>query len=400
LRQWGPSPQSFAVLVKCAVPRQNFHIRTHAPEVTLSVCQAFDIAMLNVCKWWAGIDVDPTLVQTKLLTLPCSFGGCGLVLSTPARSAAYAASRYLALKAVSLHTPGPRALSQKDSSKSLHEATVVELRSDPEMCVHLRECVQSGSALWLTASKFPMSSSAFAAALRYRLWAAPMDSVPMVSCGCGRALPARDYPRHAGGCARAPGSNATTKHHSIVSWFVNQARRAGWVCEQEPRGYQTYRCYKCDVAVTEREVRRHDSVCGAKLLRSGVDFRIGHPVKGDVFYDFTSVHVTAPSHIKQPAKAVTDRIADKILRYCGTEAAPGSIAHSRFVVLVMHGLGGMHTGMRQLLGELAVAQRVDVADLMAELSVLYQYQTGDALARAGLCARNTSGGPFLPGVVT
>jgi hypothetical protein len=81
---------------------------------------------------------------------------------------------------------------------------------------------------------------------------------------------------------------------------------------------------------------------------------------------------------------VSDRVAEKVERYCGTPGQPGAIDPAHFEVLVMRGLGGFGKALKNFVCSAAKAASVDSKELLEELAVLYQFHTGDALVRAGV----------------
>jgi len=220
------------------------------------------------------------------------------------------------------------------------------------------------------------------------------DLPPVVVCrGCGSTHPSADgaAERHAAACARVPGFNATMLHHHMVRWFVKKFERAGCVVECEPRGFQRYHCPRCQVSLTVDAVIQHRRVCGAHLIRSGMDWVVEWPEGGPEYYDFTVMHTTASSYASDVGRSIRDRVHEKVVRYCGTPDAPGSVPRAAFHVVFARGLGGLATeDTRRVFLQIADASGGEQSceDLLDEFAVAFMHAQGNvvknALCRAGL----------------
>ena len=74
----GPSNLSLAILRRCTVPRQDYHLRVHRPEATTRLAETFEDHVQQVLKKWCGADTQ----ALQLAVLPQKLGGLGLISST------------------------------------------------------------------------------------------------------------------------------------------------------------------------------------------------------------------------------------------------------------------------------------------------------------------------------
>jgi len=91
-----PSPATYALLIKCLLPRQGYHMRTHNPEDSEELCREFDRRVFEVINQWFDISPEDRLAL-EIASLPKRDGGNGLVFTSPLRGFAYEDSLYRAL---------------------------------------------------------------------------------------------------------------------------------------------------------------------------------------------------------------------------------------------------------------------------------------------------------------
>jgi hypothetical protein len=206
-------------------------------------------------------------------------------------------------------------------------------------------------------------------------------------------MEAEHFLRHAEGCTKRPGLNATNKHHMVVQWFAKLAQKCGDVVEIEPRGFQRFRCPKCNAKVSDTAQRAHERRCGGSLRRSGPDIRISgwtakekgphgtfwRPHPTDMFFDVTVVHTTAPSHIGNKSDGLDAVVLSKLTKYHDELQL---IPRGDLTVLPLSARGRMHPNVLHFLERAASILECPPKDLAADLSALLQHANGDILSRA------------------
>jgi hypothetical protein len=371
-----PSPQAMALLTKCCVPRQGYIVRVQQPEDCADVCARFDDNVRAVVATWFGVDSGDDLVR-DLLALPVKMGGLGVTPSGTIRYAAYAASYDRAIRDLGVHPAvGPVAPTQGVATLALHESSLEGLKGDPTLKRHLEQTSERFASRWLTYARGRCNPDAFAAAVRYRLRARDVRTPYEQVCdGCSKKFEGCHFVEHCAGCPRLPEANASTKSEMLVKFlerFCNE--RAGVVAVRQPKGYQTYTCGKCRVVVDAKDVREHGTRCKTRPWRSGPDLAV-HWKDGCVIYDLTIVHGTAASYSGRSVASVVDkRVKEKKALYDAMMPTG-----TRFVVLPVLGLGGLHANTLQLLSRLADAADAEFDDLVAEFGLVLQEGTGRAL---------------------
>jgi hypothetical protein len=263
------------------------------------------------------------------------------------------------------------------------------------MARHIEECSAKHAGAFLTHLDRHVPAKAYAAAVRARIRATPNWAPALAKCnGCRDTVwGAEEYLRHVEGCARHRGYNATTKHHRVVEWFAALSRRVGDLVEVEPRGFQSFTCPHCGDVVKETEQRAHTRKCGGSLLRSGPDLRISgwttsekgpqgvfwRPHDGDMFFDVTVVHTTAPSHVGSRDCALNAKVQEKLTKY---HEELKLLRVGDLTVLAVSARGRLHRDAMHFLERAANLLNCPVRELVADLSACLQHANGDILANA------------------
>jgi hypothetical protein len=91
----GASPQFFALLRSCAIPKLAHAVRTHSSAVSGRLCQIFDARVEDLIAYWATAGVAAR--QRLIMGLPRAMGGMGLTRMELIAPAAFYASSSTAL---------------------------------------------------------------------------------------------------------------------------------------------------------------------------------------------------------------------------------------------------------------------------------------------------------------
>jgi len=170
---------------------------------------------------------------------------------------------------------------------------------------------------------------------------------------------------HAHGCASMPSKkNATNAHNHLAHHLHKVCKNNAIRSEVEPRGFQTYTCPKCKAVIEgdrmAEKLKQHDSACGARPLRSGVDIEI---MLGSKRYmlDFTVIHATCPSYVSSSYESlVQSKTSGKTKKYVDS----GMIPREEFVVAIVWSHGALHKNLLDFLARFAAEARVDLPGLI------------------------------------
>ena len=398
-----PCPASYAMLLKCTLPRHVYHMRTHTPEETAELCRRFDARILALAVKWFNLDVKDN-VGITIATLPMKIGGNGLIVTADVRTCAFEDSQYRAIKALAhcgRHTPPTKVpVSQKDATSAHHLQKKLHLLASIG-CGDERGKVDkllaanslAGAAGWLIAHRKWMPAHVYAAAWRFRARAITTAEAPQLKCpACpkfqeGRLLDQREFVEHVHGCTRiASGQNATKAHHYLARKIVEIVEDNGGHATREPREYQQYKCPKCPFETTiaphehvQQQLRAHDKTCSASLLRSGVDAELWLQHLR-YLVDVTIVYLVSESHYDTSIAAVVgQRIATKYHHYVEELKI---VAPEEFVTAVAHSTGGLHVHFQQLLGKISKEARVPFRDVFEDVRHTVMWGVGASIAAA------------------
>jgi hypothetical protein len=122
-----PPHEALNILSKCGVPRMNYVIRTHDPDVTEAACDEFDRAITTCANAILVTDMDD--LSRKLAKLPKRNGGLNIWLYDEMRVDAYQASMQTSQFVCGLQSAAPPL--QKDLAELRNKATIASLREDP-----------------------------------------------------------------------------------------------------------------------------------------------------------------------------------------------------------------------------------------------------------------------------
>lgn len=134
----------------------------------------------------------------------------------------------------------------------------------------------------------------------------------------------------------------------------------------------------------QSETKSHKRLCKVDLLRSGPDLRAWIVEDGDndaveKFYDYTTLHITAPSHLREMIQGTTAKaIAEKVVnKKCETYRM--NFPTERFVVILAYELGGLDKPLADFVCHLAHAAGVRPSLWLDELCVTIATQNADAI---------------------
>jgi len=254
---------------------------------------------------------------------------------------------------------------------------------DQRVHFHLRETSRKHAARWLGAANFHIPRALFGTWLRRRILARHSSEPDRMRCGCGSDFDFR-FIAHVVGCARRPGNNSTKKHHSVVDLLTRFCSEAGVIHEKEPRGFQSYKCHGCGHVMPQSETKAHKRLCKVDLIRSGPDIRAWMRDEGENdsvenFYDYTTLHMTAPSHLRDLIQGTSPKtIADRVVsKKCDTYRA--NFPAERFIVIIAYELGGLDKPLADFVCSLAHLAGIRPSLWLDELCVTIAAQNADAI---------------------
>ena len=374
LRLMGPSNLSLAILNRCAIPRQDYHLRVHKPEASLEIAQQFDAEVGSIIQHWFNA-TGPT---AKLATLPQYLGGLGLTPSCLKQKHFFQASRK-AIEEQSKTNNAPvviagskrnRALNERDSQKndtskrlvmkairSEQKRFATELRKD----MRLKELMERGSASFhhLQSTSNYINPYLFRFCIMMRLGIVPENMPKSVVCpGCLTEYSSDTIFQHIPGCTQCCGINATKKHTRLVRFLGELCAKAGVPHVIEPRVHSSFFCTKCKATISEELSEHHP--CRARRMRSGPDLGIMWSHLGEILYDVTVVHSCAPSYAKT---SVEQLIQNALERKHKKYVVQGGIPKESFSCLAMTELGQLHNNTKTLIVSLAQRSQQNVKDV-------------------------------------
>ena len=379
LKSAGPGTRTFPLLRLSGAARGTYHARTHLQPTSAAMCDFFDDSVLDVMRCWSGSALSSDSREAEICRLPTRLGGLGLPLLSEIAGAAYVDSRDRALRALNIHAVDEqRPVSQTIAQDDLNKLRLAKLNATPLVRHHLRETSREHAARWLSAHRLHIPRALFSVWLRRRMLARHTAEPDRLKCGCGRSFDNANFVAHVVGCASRPGNNSRKKHDALVELLVDFCSRAGVTHEKEPRGFQRYKCYVCGRTVPLAEVRSHKRVCTADLIRSGPDLR-AWVEEVENFYDFTTLHITAPSHLQDLLDGVSDKkILEKVIaKKCDTYRL--NFPPERFIVITAFEHGGLDKPLVKLIRFLADKAQAHASEWLDEFSVRLATWNADAL---------------------
>ena len=164
----------------------------------------------------------------------------------------------------------------------------------------------------------------------------------------------------------------------MVDLLADFASRGGVMHEKEPRGFQKYKCHMCKQVVVQADVKAHKRQCKVDLIRSGPDLRafIEH---SEVFYDYSTLHVTAPSHLADILRGMSHKaVAAKVVD-TKVETYRLNFPEESFKVILAFELGGLDKPLVHLITQLAREAHQDPELFLDEFAVTLATYNGDAV---------------------
>ena len=334
-----PSPQLFAVLRSCVLPKLGHALRTHSPEVTRDLCQLFDALISDTVRHWASL---PTLSrrQLALIQLPLQLGGMGFYSQEAIAPAAYKASLASALRGQSVIGAAP--IRQSVLVDSLYQAMLDEYtRDDPGLVAMLAHARLKGADCGLSYCLSTVHPDVYGALLRTTLFgcsAAALLHPSGICCpGCDMLLSSSEFAHHVTGCVRIKGGLVTVRHDAVVHWTRRLFAEAGDLPDaEEPRHLRDVHC-GCGKSFPFDAFQQHKQRSGctaAKFHTSGPDilsrdFQL--PMGSTVASDVTIFNWFAKSNIGRTIpQIVMEKTNEKTVKY-GPHLADACV--TRFDVL-------------------------------------------------------------------
>ena len=398
LRKMGPSNISLAMLQRCALPRNDYHLRVHRPAESLDMAQRFDTEIADIVKYW--FFADDTSIQ--LASLPQHLGGLGLTPSTLKQRYYFDTAR----KSIDEQLITPKApvgiRMSKDQNRDtkpmqqtarIHASKAIK-KEQKDLATDLRKDPRLDSILKRTTTSFRhlQSTSGYVNPYLFRYTimtrlGIKLPSMPeRAECpGCAAEMRSDEIFQHIIGCTKCAGMNATRKHSSLVRFLADLCSKAGLPSVIEPRMHASFYCTKCKAHISPESIEKHP--CRARRIRSGPDLGIMWPHMGDVPYDITVVHTGSLSYRKMTE---TQLLQNAIERKRKKYVESGGIEEDYFKCIAMTESGSLHEHTRNLIASLAKRANLNVPEVreafQLEIEKLNAYtivsQLRDLLPRA------------------
>lgn len=378
LAQMPPSPQAFQLLRLCALPRLEYFMATHEPEVVLPFAREFDSFVVRVIECWTDAAIP---MDNALLWLPLHLGGIGLRRMEEVAAASYNASLSRAIPG-KFPTPPP---SLKSVRAGLANSRLDEIASSTILDAHRLAHCHRDCSRWLSAVSSTMCSRSFATALRLRLRLPHRLAEPEQCCYACTANPSTealapaDFDWHCVACPRRSGLNCTTKHNVVRDWVFNKLRSVGYLCILEPRIGESFTCCggckKSDLRASD--LSQHVLHCGGRTVRSGPDILVTLQDRA-TYLDVSCVHDTTRHYLSQrPCADVFDAVNLRKER----KYAPLLPVSSVLRVVAFTAAGHLSKPFRDLLNIIATSSGglFSFDDIAADISVVVQQANAAAV---------------------
>lgn len=257
-----PSPQLFAVLRSCFLPKLGHALRTHAPEVTRDLCQMFDALITDTIRHWASMR-SLSSRQIYIIQAPTQFGGLGFYSQETLAPCAYAASSDTALK-------GSMRVARQSTLVTALYNTMHQNRSanDPALASHLDYCSLKGADCGLSYTSATVQPDVFSALLRVATMGvscvAPANLSSIACPGCSMMLCLADgsFAQHVIQCVRIKGGLVTLRHNAGVNTIRHLFAEAGDLPDAgEPRHLRNVSC-GCGMVYPQAAFEEHKRLSG------------------------------------------------------------------------------------------------------------------------------------------
>ncbi|MDO9352086.1 MAG: hypothetical protein Q7T55_00230, partial [Solirubrobacteraceae bacterium] len=344
------------LLGACGIPRMNFAIRVHAPEIAKDSCIWFDKQVEATIEDMACIKLSAT--SRALLSLPTALGGCGFTNMEEISPLAYQAS-------LSQIGPKEERVTQDQLTLVLHLENAKRLReSSPQTALHMDDCKGPGNSNWMQSLEDvdPMSDEIVGAALRTRfneLHIGHGNPVSLACIGCGKSLHPAEGNQHLSGCARVKGRNCACRHAGFKNCVGRCCTSNGILhSHNEPQGYEMRVCTLCRAIFPLSQVQKHITECEGceeKLIKEASSVRPDKWIelkdeKGktiDVVVDVSVVAVTTATNINE-GNSVADALKERERRKHALYGQAAEDRKERFLVVAITPNGTMSEGALKL----------------------------------------------------
>lgn len=342
-----PPNTATTLLREATLPRLNFLLRTHEPELTQTLAGTFDAQVTATLEHILNRTSSEWSDETVLLLqLPEREGGAGFTRTSHIRDCAFNGARDDVFRPVG-------GMDQAARSATLFNQwnAQIDAMGDCERG-HRKATSLDHSGLWLHNRSTPFSEHAFRAALRFRV-ALPVRFLA-TSTVCPGCTTTYDRPRelqeHLPSCARLRRFNSATTHHSVNKAVQRLATRALIGQWNEPR-YASYAPPDGD------EDDGH---------LQGPDHTV-YITAGGLTVDYKGIHIASKSHRRRSPAAV---IAAKARASKALYERHVNAAGESFAVLAFFQTGWLDKGFVRLISDL-VAANPSVLEFEEELMAIH-----------------------------
>ena len=226
----GPNNLSLAILRRCMIPRQDYHLRVHRPHATRRLAEAFEKQVHKVVEKWCG--ADETAFQ--LAALPQKLGGLGLISSVLKQKFFFESAQtsidehfqptYAPVDLTGGNKTSAKAQSRGEIAQKLlkkkmtteHEKQLAELKKNGRIEHILKRTKEAN--LHLESTSNYINPYLFRYTLMMRLGIGLSKAPAKITCpGCCSQESPSSIISHVAGCSRCSGMNCTRKHSHIES---------------------------------------------------------------------------------------------------------------------------------------------------------------------------------------
>jgi hypothetical protein len=243
-----------AILAQCGIPKLNFVLRTHHPEVSMAIAQKFDSNVRATWIQWSNSEPDE--LSAILAQLPPKMGGIGLTKLSDIAHMAYQAS--LASIGASIDSAATQRTLKVDYDAKL--AAKVDSNTLTQRTRQLN--AQPGAQTLIRDPTFAATRLEFAAGLRTALCTTLKNCPATLECPCGFSGDKRTVLAHCATCVKVPGNNASATHQRAKHNLLQLCTEAKVACDsREPRDIRIAKCPGCSENVIESSWNDHKASC-------------------------------------------------------------------------------------------------------------------------------------------
>jgi hypothetical protein len=338
------SPQLFAMLRSCIVPKLGYAMRVHSPEVSRPLLQRFDASIEELLAHWTGV-YSFNDRQRLIAMLPASRGGLGLTRLELVAPAAYVASRSAALDR------DRRPVKQKAMTTLIIDDYVMSVTSeigangatvqtDTALDRHLAVRTLPGADAGLAFTGARTTCDTFGALLRTALLAdaSSIARNGAAKCpGCQREFAiGGELGDHLASCVIVRGGHVTKRHNAVVAMIRALLAEGGAAPEpNEPRHLHLYSC-ACELReMTHDQWVKHRDSCPRARENGGS--RLLHSSGPDIMWTFGgTTKVADVTIVCATSRDKADTTPEQVLAHASAEKAQryGQLCNAANVELI------------------------------------------------------------------